>query len=346
MKRYFPALHDCLVILAAYFLFVNQLDAFANDPGVGWHLLTGNYILSEGSIPFSDPFLFSDAHRAWISDQWLSDLILAIGFKAGGFPLVYLGFTLLYFTLFFLILYQTLRSFGAHPLGASLASLAAFKMSLIHFILRPTLFGIFLFAVCGIRILQTLKKERVEIRDYFLFSFLFFLWANIHPSFPLGFLLLGLLVLQSVCLSLKTLKTRDALILMTTSMAATFINPNGPFLHLSILELTGSSYFMLLNEEWLPIAFNSPEGVVFLLSNACFFGFCLKMLRSKTITEHIFVIGASLILFLMTLRSVRYLPYFAVIASFPISLFLSDLFTFIQKRIGKPFGFAYKRAKH
>ncbi len=68
---------DFFIISSVYTLLAMELVGFANDPGVGWHLATGDYILKNFSIPFIDPFLGGQEGRAWICDQWLADLILS-----------------------------------------------------------------------------------------------------------------------------------------------------------------------------------------------------------------------------------------------------------------------------
>src|SRR5690348_7781337 len=41
------------------------------DPGTGWHLATGRYILDTGSIPRADMFSFTAFGRPWVSYSWL-----------------------------------------------------------------------------------------------------------------------------------------------------------------------------------------------------------------------------------------------------------------------------------
>ncbi len=75
--RYFggkPGVQSAIVISSFFLLLGQQLIGFANDPGVGWHLADGAQIAATGQIPRTDSFLSEP--RAWISDQWLSDLLL------------------------------------------------------------------------------------------------------------------------------------------------------------------------------------------------------------------------------------------------------------------------------
>src|SRR5436190_1573682 len=58
-----------------------------SDPGTGWHLTTGRYILETASIPRQDVFSFTAAGRPWISYAWLFEATGAALAKIGGLPL-------------------------------------------------------------------------------------------------------------------------------------------------------------------------------------------------------------------------------------------------------------------
>ena len=45
------------------------------DPDMWWHLRTGEYILQNG-IPAQDVFTFTVPQNAWVTHEWLSQLIM------------------------------------------------------------------------------------------------------------------------------------------------------------------------------------------------------------------------------------------------------------------------------
>ena len=47
----------------------------ATDPDLWWHLRTGQWIVETGHIPHSDPFSFTRAGTAWVSHEWLSEVV-------------------------------------------------------------------------------------------------------------------------------------------------------------------------------------------------------------------------------------------------------------------------------
>src|SRR5205814_8319262 len=57
------------------------------DPGIGWHLATGRYILATGSIPRHEIFSFTAAGHEWIPYYWLFEPAGAFLVRLGGLPL-------------------------------------------------------------------------------------------------------------------------------------------------------------------------------------------------------------------------------------------------------------------
>src|SRR5262245_45715213 len=57
------------------------------DPGTGWHLATGRYILATHSIPHHDIFSFTASGRPWVTYYWLFDTAGAWLERLGGLPL-------------------------------------------------------------------------------------------------------------------------------------------------------------------------------------------------------------------------------------------------------------------
>src|SRR3990167_10696773 len=73
------------------------------DPDFGWHVRMGNYILANG-IPQTDPLSYTMPNFPFIDHEWLTNVLMAVGYErlgmaglAGGFagltPLVgWVGF--------------------------------------------------------------------------------------------------------------------------------------------------------------------------------------------------------------------------------------------------------------
>lgn len=323
-----------LVILIAFATLLSvSIGQFADDPGVGWHLKTGEYILENSAVPKFDPFLFVTTPRAWVSDQWLSDCLIAFVYKLGKFPLLYALGTVLFVCTFFSLLYPALRNTEGSAIPALIATFFAFKIAQVHFILRPVLFAFFCFALLfrliaplyqtGELLLPLSSVTKIIRRLAMILPILFLLWANLHPSFSIGLIFLSLIVLglsldqffftQSWSRQDLLARRNGLALVLVISALATLINPAGWALHQSILELSGNAFFMNYHQEWLSPDFNKSEGqfVEWFL-----YGTILSLLIGFRARR------ASMVDFLLicffthaALDAVRFLPFFGIVLS-------------------------------
>lgn len=315
LRRIFSVTH-LIVVIGFCSLYLYQFDDFANDPGVGWHLETGRYILEHSEIPQIDPFLSSPEPRPWVSDQWLSDALLFSLFKQGGWPLLYNFLGALYLATYFVIFLPGVKKLSGSWLGAVIGVFFAFKLSQIHFILRPVVFGFPLFAVT---LLSALNWYRTDLkRPPWGLLLVFILWSNLHPSFVLGLIVLGCVLLgrfidRFLAGSSETLNAneiwrelRPGVIFFLASCLSTMINPYGFELHKSIFSLGQSTFFMNLNEEWLSPNFDELAGTLF-LSFLTYLGVCLGLGSRPR-----WGAGEALLFLVFTqfsLKAVRFFPY-------------------------------------
>ncbi|MEZ4753715.1 MAG: hypothetical protein R3A13_05315 [Bdellovibrionota bacterium] len=344
-----PTIHDFAVLLGVISLLSVQLISFSDDPGVGWHLKTGELILS-GKFPYFDSFLHSVTPKAWIADQWLSDLVLAVFFDLGGFPVLYALLSIYFLALFFWFCWREARIVTGLSLASTIAVLVAFKLTQVHFILRPVIFSFGFFAVVYFWLSKkSFDKSYFTFRDNIYLFLIFLLWANFHPSFILGFLLFGIFFLKQIfeyrsLIIFKSLLKTGCLIL-----AASLINPYAYKLHESIINLGSNSYFMQLHQEWLPVNLNSYPGALFIVTAVVSYAglVCFSDLRRKL---NLFSVLPSLIFFGLCFSAVRFLPYFAlstiIIFTFSIGKFCQLLQTYFENLLSFVVGFFVKAEKH
>ena len=334
-------LADALVVAAFISLLAVQVDKFAADPGVGWHLSTGELIYRTASIPENDPFLSSPLPRPWVSDQWLSDLLVFSVYKAGSWPLVYAVLTAIFALTFALVVLRANLKVSGLALASCFGTLVAFKLGQIHFILRPVIFAFLFFSWVYREIFLIYRRscsDPAACRNSLRRSFLilppvFLIWANMHPSFVLG-LVLVLIAPLALALDLTVLERRapaanqGAMIvslsaLFALCLAATLVNPYFYGLHESILSLGASSFFMRLNEEWMSPDFREYSGRLFEFSLALV-AFSLFVSGNKKTGWGFFELLLLVVFGHFALQSVRMLPFFGIAASIPITEALAN----------------------
>src|ERR1700721_4843750 len=71
-----PSMGDLLfVALLGLLAFTNLSVRLLGDAGIGWHIRTGQLILSTHAIPRADPFSSSMSGQPWFAWEWLYDTL-------------------------------------------------------------------------------------------------------------------------------------------------------------------------------------------------------------------------------------------------------------------------------
>ena len=72
-----PSVADLIFIaLLCALTFTNLSTRLLGDAGIGWHIRTGQQILTTHAIPRVDPFSSTMGDKPWIAWEWLYDVIV------------------------------------------------------------------------------------------------------------------------------------------------------------------------------------------------------------------------------------------------------------------------------
>ena len=253
-----PSVADLIfVTLVASLLFTPLSVKLLGDAGIGWHIRTGQLILTTHEIPRVDPFS-SQIRKLWIAWEWLYDV--AVGWlesRAGLNGVVWL--TAAVIATVFAALFRFLVKRRTDFLVALILALLAMAASMIHFLARPHVLS-WLFALVWFWILDSAEYGlHKSNRSLWLLPILMLVWVNVHGGFLLGFVLLGVFWLGSVWTWLRLKESRieeafekiaagkrvrDLTLVGVVSAAASFVNPYGWHLHAHIYSYLSSSFFM------------------------------------------------------------------------------------------------------
>jgi hypothetical protein len=311
----------CILVLRAF-------GQFADDPGLGWHLVNGEAIRTSFHIPHVDTLL--SIERPWVSDQWLADYFFAVVMHYAGWPGLYIVGFILFFTAWYLAVSSATQQ-TASVLALFVALYITMNLMSVHAVLRPVLWS-FIFFIVQVRGIHAMLKERsVALRTYVGTALLYVCWANMHPSFLLGIVLLGIVLLTEIFdrfllaadqRAPHVSMTNQLCLLILVALGASLCNPYGISLHESILALGGSKFFMSLNSEWLPLQFRSVEGQLLSVALALL---VLRQLYSDVNSEQLFdqhrrrftMLALSFFLY-QTCSSIRFLPYVSLLLYAPL----------------------------
>ena len=195
------------------------------DPDFWWHLRTGKLILESG-IPRHDPFSWTAAGKAWVTHEWLSEVVIYGVESTFG----YLGNVLLFGAVVsgaMLVAYALGRRLGA---GTKPLVLLMFPATLVmaRFVaVRPQEFTWLLFAVF-VYVLQ--RREEGDATPLWVLPPLMALWVNLHLGFVYGLMAVGVWTLIQVTrwLRWRTVGLRTPLLVAGACLLATLANPDGP----------------------------------------------------------------------------------------------------------------------
>jgi hypothetical protein len=267
-----------------------------------YHLRAGAAILAGEGIPNVDTWTFTVAGTPWLDQQWGAQVILATVFQAAGWTgLVILRAALVALT--FALLLGAVRSawsiasvraggsaIASSARTATLVVLAFFAVAAPALALRPQLFAIVLFAAT----MRILVERSRHPRRLWLIPPMAALWANLHGSFPLVVVLVGLSWLDEVALlrvptpaghprlplPRRLLGSTGLALIGAFSALATLINPFGIDAWRYIEDLARDPAITSAVSEWQPPSPLDPAGAVFYVSLAIVLGVVAFRFRS------------------------------------------------------------------
>jgi hypothetical protein len=241
------------------------------DGDVWWHIRAGQEVLQSGAIPHVDTWSIVAAGARWISQDWLSNVILAAGNDLGpwgqtGLSFLFGAFTVAAFWLLWRAMALRVREIGW------LSRIVWLSVGLVIggpvMGVRVQVFDLLMTAA----VVWLLWSYLVEPRRRYLAGLpvVAAVWANLHAGWLLLFLLGGAVLVGEAAdrllrrqldpAPLTWLQLRDLGLALVISAGALVINPNGvalyqyPFYTVGITSL--SRYVM----EWFPASLDTLFG--------------------------------------------------------------------------------------
>jgi hypothetical protein len=186
-----------LVALVLLFLITIPLLTKIFTSDFGTHIAIGRQIVQSRSISISDKeFLNYPSLGVYHpNEEWGFQVLLYLVHSFGGFYGVSFLCWALVFGIF-LLLHRATVMRGANPLVAVLAIFAFSGFLRIRIQPRPEIFIYFFIALTIYLFTEYYFGERRKL--LYLFPLLILLWANMHPSYLMGFLLCGAFVANEV----------------------------------------------------------------------------------------------------------------------------------------------------
>jgi hypothetical protein len=306
------------------------------DGDAWWHIRAGEEVLRTGAVPRADTWSIVAAGRPWTSQDWLTNVVLALGNDLG--PWGRTGLSFLFGGLTVLAFWILWRSIALRVKQIGWASRIAWLS--IGLILAGPVLGVrvqVLDLVMATAVVWVLWRYMVDPRRRWLIGLplITVAWANLHAGWLLVFLFGGAVLVGEAGdrllgrtpdgqpLSWRAL--RDLGVSLIASGAALVINPNGVDLYRYPFDTFGMHTLSRYVLEWYPASLDNLFGQLLA-------GFVVVVVIPMLVVgRHRLRIADALILVgltVMAFQAIRFLlilgPIGGAIAAVVLSPILSD----------------------
>jgi len=279
-----------------------------------WQLAAGQWMLAHHAIMGLDPFSYTEMHRRWVTDEWGSELTLAVLFRAFGnaayamYAIVLGGSCLVVSTAY-------ARALGARG-GRVVAIVLLLAVGIAGVVVSDR--GLDFSLVWFPLELLVLTKARTNPRWLFLLPLLCAAWVNTHGSILIGLFALGVELVWSL-VPARALEriggvrqspyTGSLALALLASAIASCLTPYGPGLLAYDVDVARNTQIAQYIDEWNSPDFHSLMVVLVYCVPLVVLVACLR-------TRRLPVLEGSLaaILFVEALRSQRVVIYLMVVA--------------------------------
>ena len=291
-----------VTLIYCLFLFQGYRKLF-RDSDAGWHIRTGEAILSTGNLPRTDPYSFTRGGQPWLAWEWMADIAAGAVHRAAGLSGVALFYAAaiaagvwLWFRLQWALEGDFLLACAMAPLLLSTCN--------IHWLARPHILS-WLFLLGALLYAERARppfrwRHAVEIAVFTA------LWANIHASF--FFAPMIALIYAAGC-AIRREGARWFLWATLISAIAPLANPYGWHLYAHVFRYLTDSELLARIGEYQSFDFHSAGAwpiIVTVLAGVAGGTLALEGRRA----EHF---ALAMLITAMALRSARALPLVALL---------------------------------
>jgi hypothetical protein len=235
------------------------------DGDTNWNLATGLWILQHHAVPRADPFSYTAFGKAWTTHEWLSEVFMALAYRAAGWSgvVVLIGGALAAAAA--LLANELKRWLGVLSIIASLG--LAFGLLLPHLLARPHMLALPMLVFWLVRMMHARERGPDAPRLWLLPVMAF--WANLHGSWVFGVAFSCFFALDAF---VESPGRRLAVGLdwggfLLGLLIAACLTPNGPaalVFPFQVMSLSADAFIT----EWMPVNFGkiSPIEIVLIFT--------------------------------------------------------------------------------
>jgi hypothetical protein len=242
-----------LVVGAALVATLVVICRRVGDPDFWWHMETGSWIINHGSLPSHELFTYTVSGNAWADQEWGSEVLGDLIFRAGGFLAFSLAYVAVTWVGFWFIWRRiALERVPALIAGACIAVAAAAGVEVWG--PRSQMIS---FALTCLTLYWVEAYLRDRNRHLYLLPLVMVAWANLHGGFVYGLAVVGLAAVTETVLWIATPRDpahrRRSLrlwVVLLASGVAGLINPLTVGAYLAAIKVQTSAVQQSFIAEW------------------------------------------------------------------------------------------------
>lgn len=240
-----------------------------NDPDTQWHIAAGRWMIENGTLPRVDTMSHTFGGQPWIAKEWLSQLLLAVAYQTGGWPMV-VALTALAMALLTAIVMHHIAARAGLVAGFSLAvvvfgTVAATVVARPHVLVFPVIAA---WTICLLRSAETSRRPPWHALP------LLALWANMHAGFTIGFVIAAAFGLEALLRAEAGARIATALRWLGFGLACLAMGIATPYgaepLLLNVLMASGNEAIPYIG-EWRSMGATPRTGALLALSGLSIF---------------------------------------------------------------------------
>ena len=242
-------------IATALFALAAFSPAVLGDGDTFSHLAAGEWIIAHGAAPRADPFSHSMGGAPWIAHEWLSEALLTLAFRLGGWAGVALITGAAAAGAALIVGLTAARELRGAPLLATVG--LGLGLMTVGLLARPHVLALPIAAAWSAGLLTA--RDRGRAPPLALVP-LMTAWANMHGGFIFGLMLIGPFALEATAESpagARLATARAWTLFGLAALVAALINPYGVEALILPFRLMGIENLSRIS-EWRPQDFSHP----------------------------------------------------------------------------------------
>lgn len=259
-----PASVILTIAISATFILMANTPLWHTDL---WdHLNYGQNILQTGVVSATEPLLRLCRGVSMINIPWLAQIGLAALNNTQGLTALQFTFAVMIAACLALIAWRT-KQLSRSTIGALIACGIFFKVNLDQLlVIRPQLLGVVFY--CAV-VAWCFGRREFTRWTWIGLPLMFALWANIHGSFSMGLMMLGLTAVgrfgdvvvtgKSLRVALLDRQLHRIVLLGQLCAAAVLLNPAGLAIYPEVLNVAGNPNIESMF-EWEPLTIRTAMG--------------------------------------------------------------------------------------